>query len=80
MKPEPVKSKEEAKAILDYLVQTTSESLKIDMYEAAKRVKGLYQCGILDGGDPDDPETQMRITAFLLIPSETYEHLYKPKI
>lgn len=75
MKPEPVKSKEEAKKVIDYLVKTTSETLKIDMFEAVKRVKGLYECGILEGGDPDDPETQMRITAFLLIPSETYAHL-----
>lgn len=58
-----------------YIVNTTADTMKITMEEATTRVRALYELGILETGHPDDPDTQMRITAFLSIPSEKYAHL-----
>ena len=76
---EPIKSQAEADIIRQYLVDTTAEVLKIDIEEAGKRVDALLKSRILDGGNPDETETQMRIDIFLSMPSEEHEYLFKKK-
>ncbi len=65
MNNEPIKSQEEADAVFNYLVNTTMLTVQIDKAQAEKRVKALLDSGLLNGGSPDNPNTQMMIDIFM---------------
>lgn len=62
---EPIKSQQEADEIFNYLVKTTADTMKISTEQATKRVKALFDSGILEGGNPNSIVTQFKITKFL---------------
>jgi len=74
-KPKPFASKQEALETAGWVADQTARAFNISFEEAARRVAALAKSGILEGGHPDDPEMQAKITAFLSIPSRTYAHL-----
>ena len=65
---EPIKSQDEANKVFSYMVDTTADRLNISHEQAVERVNALFSSGILDGGSPDNPVTQMRIDQFLQTP------------
>ncbi len=65
MSQEPIKSKEEADGVFNYFVNTTMLTVKIDRAQAEKRVKALFDSGLLNGGSPDNPNTQKMIDKFM---------------
>ena len=68
MEKEPIKSQEEADKAFDYLVTTITEGMGIDREQATKRVKALFESGILEGGSPTSLVTQIKISKFLSKP------------
>lgn len=72
---EPIKTQVEADEVKRYLIKSVVATLNISVVEATRRVAGLLKSGILNTGNAEDPESQMRIDAFLQIPSSEYEHL-----
>lgn len=70
--PEPIKTQEEADELRRNIITTTATTLGITIQEAKKRVTALFNSGILNGGNPNETETQKKIDAFLDIPSDKY--------
>ena len=64
---EPIKSQEEANEVKQYLVKTTSETLKISMEKAKFRVDALFLSGLLNEVSPLTMYGQMRIDRFMQI-------------
>jgi hypothetical protein len=73
--PKPFASEREARETAGWVADQTARAFNISFDEAARRVQALAKSGIMEGGHPDDPEMQAKITAFLSIPSRTYAHL-----
>lgn len=65
------------------LVEQTAQRFNISKEEAVKRLKLLYESGILELGSPEDPAQQRRIDSFLAMDSEkaeasiAYERVFK---
>lgn len=64
---EPIKSQAEANEVKQYLIKTTSDTLKISMAKAAFRVEALFLCGLLNEVNPLTKYGQMRIDTFMQI-------------
>lgn len=72
---EPIKSQQEADEARQYIIRETAATLNIPVAEATRRVNALFKSGILNIVDPSTTDGQMRIDAFMSIPSSTYAHL-----
>ena len=68
MESEPIKSQEEADAIFNYLVNTAMLTVKIDKIQAEKRVRALFDSGVLIGRNPEEIETIMIVDKFMRTP------------
>jgi len=62
-----IKTQDEANESFTYLVNKTMEVEKCDNIQAQKRVRALFDSGILEGGHPENPETQKKIDEFMSI-------------
>ena len=65
MENKPIQSQEEADKAFNYLVQTLMSGMNISEEQATKRVKSLFESGILEGGSPTSIITQIKISKFL---------------
>ncbi len=61
----PIKSKEDADKVFNFLVNTTMLTLGVEKKQAEKRIRALLDSGLLKGGSPDNPETQRIIDKFM---------------
>ena len=68
MENKPIQSQEEADKAFNYLVKTLMGGMNISEEQATKRVKALFESGILEGGSPTSILTQMKISKFLSKP------------
>lgn len=66
---DPIRTKEEADKVYEYLVRTTVVVLKIDEGEAKLRVRRLLDSKELDGLLPDNVIFQMTVDKYMTTPS-----------
>lgn len=60
---------------MENLANETAEMFNIPIEEARNRIQALFESGLLDGLQAEDPQFQIRVDVFLAIPSESYKHL-----
>ena len=64
----PIQSKEEARQVRAYLIKETMSKTGCSKPQAIKRINRLFDSGILESGNPEDPKTQFLIDQVLTTP------------